>query len=62
MVRNQKELTKRHAEAFVRRNVQKREYMETTGRFLHVCANCECEESAEWLSMHRPLQLIRRLS
>jgi hypothetical protein len=48
MVRNQKELTKRHAEAFVRRNVQKREYMETTGRFLHVCANCECEESAEW--------------
>lgn len=48
MVMNQKELTKRHAAAFVRRNVQKREYMETTGRFLHVCANCECEESPEW--------------
>jgi hypothetical protein len=40
-------LTKRHAEAFVRRGNQKREYIEATDRFAHVRANCESEGPSE---------------
>jgi hypothetical protein len=47
MVRNQKELTERHAEAFVRRSNQKREHIEADDRFAHFRANCESEDPSE---------------